>query len=110
MDPRDIQHYNTQHNDTQHNDTQHNIKSHMALNGTPYKELSRQVSFILSLTNKTFMLSVVMLGVVMLRVVMLIVMAPASKPYYVSSKRHLVSIYKTKQKTFFSSSLTTLSK
>ncbi len=51
-------HYGTQHNDTQHNVTQHNGRT-----------LLCWVSFMLSVKNKSLMLSVILLNVIMLSVV-----------------------------------------
>jgi hypothetical protein len=89
----DTQHNNNQHNETQHNgiknnETQQNNKQNVTFNMT----LSIMVivllwweSFMLnvimlSITNKTFMMSVIMVNVIMLSVIMLRVSAPV---YYV---------------------------
>ncbi len=56
----DIQHTDTQHNDTQHNDIQHNNKKcDTQLKYTLRKAGCCSVSFLPSVSNKPFMLSVI---------------------------------------------------
>ncbi len=59
----------TQHNEIQHNDTQHSDTKCIVLNVTYAECHLCQMPFMLSVTNKPIMLSVIMLNAIILNVV-----------------------------------------